>query len=96
MSLINVSGTITLNNILSLNNDVWHKSNDTIYRFYFNANETTHICSGGVATANGFVVYSSAASGGYYVNLGIINNGNTTIRGTDNCGAITTSGAINA
>ena len=41
------------------------------------------------------MVYSSNASGGYNVNLGILNNGNTTIRGTVNSGAITTSGIIN-
>jgi hypothetical protein len=42
-----------------------------------------------MATDNGFIVYSSGASGGYNVNLGILNNGNTTIRGNLNSGAIT-------
>ncbi len=51
---------------------------------------TTFLTSGGIATDNDFIVYSSVLSGGYNVNLGILNHGNTTIRGTVNCGAITT------
>ncbi len=61
-----------------------------MYGFNFSPNNTTYICSGGNATDNGFIVYSSGASGGYNVDLGILNNGNTTIRGTVSCGAITT------
>ena len=82
-------GKTTINGVLSLKNDVWHLTNDNIYRFYFSPNSTTFICSGGAATDNGFIVYSSGASGGYNVNLGILNNGNTTIRGTLNSGALT-------
>ncbi len=35
-------------------------------------------------------------SGGYNVNLEILNQGNTTTWGTLSCGAITTSGSVNA
>ena len=89
MSTLNVSGKTvlkndtTINGILSLKNDIWHKSaNDNIYRLYCASGSTTFLTSGGIATDNNFIVYSSALSGGYNVNLGILNNGNTTIRGT--------------
>ena len=90
--LINGATTLqnntTINGVLSLKNDVWHQTNDSIYRFYFSPNSTTFICSGGIATDNNLIVYSSALSGGYNVNLGILNNGNTTIRGTTNIGGL--------
>ena len=90
--LINGATTLqnntTINGVLSLKNDVWHQTNDSIYRFYFAPNSTTFICSGGISTDNNLIVYSSAASGGYNVNLGILNNGNTTIRGTTNIGGL--------
>jgi len=81
--------TIRGNGQMIMYNDQWHITNDNIYRFYFSPNSTTFICSGGAATDNGFIVYSSGASGGYNVNLGILNNGNTTIRGTLNSSNIT-------
>ena len=93
--LTTFNNATTINSVLSLKNDVWHQSNDNIYRLYYGANGTTYICSGGVSTDNNLIVYSSVATGGYYNNLVIQNNGNTTIRGTLNSGAITTSGAIN-
>ena len=92
-----VSGLTTLNNattingILSVKNDVWHQSNDNIYRLYFAATGTTYICSGGAAADNGLVVFSSLASGGYTTNLAIKNNGDTSIRGS-----LTSSGALYA
>ena len=62
---------IILNTLVLFKNDVWHKTLDNVYRFYFSPNNTTYICGGGAATHNGFIVYSSGASGGYNVNLGI-------------------------
>ena len=67
-----------------------NQSIDNVYRFYFAPNNTTYICGGGAATDAGLIVYSSGASGGYNNNLTILNNGNTTIRGT-----LTNGGAIN-
>ena len=40
--------------------------------------------SGGTATQNGLIVYSSAAAGTIYANLIVQNNGDTSIRGAIN------------
>ena len=66
---INLNNTNTINGLLTLKNDTWHNSADSIIRMYYANNSTTFICSGGTATDNGFVVYSSLASGGYNINL---------------------------
>ena len=67
--LTTFNNATTINSVLSLKNDVWHQSNDNIYRLYYGANGTTYICSGGVSTDNNLIVYSSVATGGYYNNL---------------------------
>jgi hypothetical protein len=54
--------------------DVWHITNDNFNRYYFDTNRTTYICRGDTANENGFVVYSSGATG-YAYNLVIKNNG---------------------
>jgi hypothetical protein len=74
--------TIRGNGVMILTNDVWHITNDNINRFYFAPNGTTYLCSGGAATDNGLVVYSSAATG-YNSNLVIKNNGRTGIQNTN-------------
>ena len=72
--------TIRPNGQMMMYNDIWHTGLDNINRFYFAANATTFISSGGGATDNGLVVYSSPATGSQN-NLIIKNNGDTTIRG---------------
>jgi hypothetical protein len=64
-------------------NDIWHIINDNINRFYSANNGATFLC--GAAGDNGFVVYSSGATG-YANNLVMKNNGDTTIRGNIYCG----------
>jgi hypothetical protein len=51
---------------LDLKNDVWNNTNDNMNRVYFAAKGTAYICSGGAATDNGFVVYSSVVTGGFF------------------------------
>ncbi len=52
------------------------------------------MCSDGLATDHGLVVYSSDASGGYNNNLVIQNNSNTTIRDNIECsGGLALNGA---
>jgi hypothetical protein len=89
-SSLNVSGNTTLHNntsingILTLKNETWHNSADNVYRMFYANNGTTYLCSGGGANADGLIVYSSLATGGYFTNLAIKNNGDTTIRGAIN------------
>ncbi len=61
LSSLNVSGVTILNiiqllmELLSLKNDIWHQTNDNIYRLYCASGSTTFICSGGIATDNNFI-----------------------------------------
>ena len=71
--------TIRPNGVMLMYNDVWHITYEGINRFYFAANSTTYISSGGAAGDNGFIVFSSPATGNQ-ANLAILNNGDTTIR----------------
>jgi hypothetical protein len=54
--------TVRPNGVMILCNDVWHITNDNINIFYFASNGTTFVCSGDAAD-NGFLVYSSGATG---------------------------------
>ena len=75
-----------------LKNDTWHNIPDSIIRLYYATYGTTFMCSGGTATYNGFVVYSSLASGGYNKNLATnFFFGDTSIRGS-----LTSSGTLYA
>jgi hypothetical protein len=51
--------TIRGNGQMIMYNDMWHITNEGIYRFYFANNGTTFLCGGGAAADNGFIVNSS-------------------------------------